>query len=230
MHRGALLARVPKPCRPAFHVGSGPLSLPDFGQVARCRTWWRPHHRRPVAIPVDRGQRGRPPYLTRAALALVLCCATSAAMACTLGPLPDPACTPGAVATTDRSEICGVVGGLTYTRRHRVWVHQGDTMEQYGVPASRRRQYEDDDLVPVAAGGDNADPQNHWPQINNAGAPDGLGYEAKDWLDAFAKRAICELNLPVAEVQAWFMPPADWRDAYRQYRHLGGQNAELRGR
>lgn len=139
--------------------------------------------------------------------------------ACVLGELPDRSCTPGAIATTDRAEICGVVGGLTYTKRHRVWEHRDETMIRYGVPPSDRRQYEDDDLVPVDAGGNNADPKNHWAEVNNRNAPDGLGYEAKDWLDAYAKTAICRLNIPVATVQGWFL--GDWRVAYRRLR--GGQ-------
>ena len=164
------------------------------------------------------------------AIAFALGCSVHfPADACVLGPLPDPSCTTGAVATTDRAEICGVVGGLTYTKRHRVWQHQSDTREKYGVPPAQARQYEDDDLVPVDAGGNNADPLNHWMQARNSVFADGLGYEAKDWLDAFAKRAICELNMPVEEVQGWFKTPADWRDAYRKYRVHSGEASWRKG-
>jgi hypothetical protein len=82
---------------------------------------------------------------------------------------PDPRLTPGAIATTDPAVIC-VVG---YGKRHRVWHDKAGTLAKYGIPLSDAGLYEDDDLVPVCLGGDNADPRNHWPQpIAEAGAKD----------------------------------------------------------
>jgi hypothetical protein len=41
------------------------------------------------------------------------------------------------------------------------------TLAKYGIPLDRAGLYEDDDLIPVCLGGDNASPLNHWPQPNS---------------------------------------------------------------
>ncbi len=155
--------------------------------------------------------------MTRTALALVLICAASAAMA-QVREVPDPQATPGAVATTDLSDICGRVDGLTYTKRHRVWTRQRETMQRYGVPWEQRRQYEDDDEVPVCLGGDNGNPANHWAQPGDQLTPDGFGYQAKDWLDAESCRLTCMGQVSPSEAQGWFLAPADWRVTYCRLR------------
>lgn len=131
--------------------------------------------------------------------------------------LPDPALTPGAVATTDRDEICGRVGGLTYTKRHRVWHRRDETMAKYGVLAAviAGVAFQDDDLVPVCLGGDNADPRNHWAQPSDNLVGVGNGYQSKDIMDAGACRMVCAGQVSLQEAQSWFLVPADWHDAYR---------------
>lgn len=126
---------------------------------------------------------------------------------------PDPRLTPGAVATSDAhgpDGICTVVGGLTYTRRHRVWDDKQETLARYGIPASQARDYEDDDRVPVCLGGDNASPLNHWPEV----WPQA---HVKDRLDAEACRLVCEGKVAVVTAQGWFL--GDWRDGYRAVFH-----------
>jgi hypothetical protein len=51
-----------------------------------------------------------------------------------------------------------------YDDAHRVWDNKGATLAKYGLPRSMSRAVEDDDLIPVCAGADNANPLNHWPQ------------------------------------------------------------------
>ena len=128
--------------------------------------------------------------------------------------VPDDALTPGAVATSDKGEICGRVGGLTYTKRNRVWEAKNGTLIKYGVPLSLRTSFQDDDRVPVCLGGDNADPRNHWPQPSNKMTADGLGYEAKDELDDLSCRQVCDGEATPQEAQSWFL--GDWRVKYRQ--------------
>lgn len=70
---------------------------------------------------------------------------------------PDPNLTPGLARDTDPS----VVFAPGYDREHRVWRHKADTCRKYGVALADCHNYEDDDLLPICAGGDNADPRNH---------------------------------------------------------------------
>lgn len=71
--------------------------------------------------------------------------------------MPDPTLTPGVVRDTDPR----VVFAPGYDRAHRVWHHKADTCRKYGIPLSDCHNFEDDDVVPICAGGDNADPRNH---------------------------------------------------------------------
>lgn len=124
--------------------------------------------------------------------------------------LPDPTLTPGAVASTDEAEVCGIVGGKTYSQRHRVWTHRADTMRKYGIdPHTPFSEVEDDDRVPVCLGGDNASPLNHWAMR----APE---YHAKDRAEAEVCRRVCRHHTMTLQAgQAIFLAP-DWRDGYRQ--------------
>lgn len=122
-----------------------------------------------------------------------------------LGAIPDPTLTPGAIATSDIADICGHVNGLTYTKRHRVWEGQAATMQKYGLPLKDKHLYEDDDVIPVCLGGDNANPDNHWPQL----WPEA---KVKDRMDAGACRLVCEHKMTVKDAQALFVP--DWRVGY----------------
>ena len=118
---------------------------------------------------------------------------------------PDPSLTTGAAATDDPAEICGRVGGLTYTRRHRVWHGKVDTLAKYHLPPYAGRDYEDDDLIPVCLGGDNANPANHWPQL----WPEA---RVKDRLDAEACHLVCIGQLTLPDARTLFRP--DWRAGY----------------
>lgn len=74
--------------------------------------------------------------------------------------MPDPALTPGAALDTDPTVICAP----GYARAHRVWHDKRGTAAKYGIPWSAAVTMEDDDLVPIGLGGNNADPRNHWLQ------------------------------------------------------------------
>lgn len=117
------------------------------------------------------------------------CCAASlaAAVGYLLGgspAMPDPHLTLGAVRSTSITEICSP----GYAHAHRVWgadpLDKASTLAKYGLPRRDRRLYEDDDLVPVCLGGDNADPRNHWPQL-------WAEARRKDALEWAACRAVC---------------------------------------
>jgi hypothetical protein len=130
---------------------------------------------------------------------------------CTLAPaafadpaaVPDPALTPGVVATSDAHTIC--VRG--YDRAQRVWHDKADTLRKYGIPMSRAAEFEDDGLIPICLGGDNADPRNHWPMKWDEAV-------TKDELEGYACRQVCIHGASVIWWQNGFR--TDWRTLYRQ--------------
>jgi hypothetical protein len=106
---------------------------------------------------------------------------------------PDPMLTPGAVRTTDRAEICA----LGYAKAHRVWHSKLLTLQRYGIPESRIEDYEDDDLIPVCLGGDNASALNHWPQP-------WAEADRKDEIEADMCARVCAGDMTVEQGQAFF--------------------------
>jgi hypothetical protein len=78
---------------------------------------------------------------------------------------PNPALTPGAVASHNLAEVCAKEpsGRYTFSPSHRTWRNKPDTLAKYGIPRSEGYLYEDDRL-PLCLGGDNSSPLNHWPQ------------------------------------------------------------------
>lgn len=113
------------------------------------------------------------------------------------GSLPNPKLTPGAIASTDVREVCS----RGYSWAHRVWMDKADTLRKYGIPLSQSRYYEDDDLVPIGLGGDNASPLNHWiepwPQAR-----------LKDELEIEMMRKVCRGDIPLAAAQMFFLDGA----------------------
>jgi hypothetical protein len=99
----------------------------------------------------------------------------------TLPATPNAALTPGAILDTDPAVICAP----GYARGHRVWHDKRSTLLKYGIAPANARQYEDDDLVPVCLGGNNADPRNHWTQ------PIAEAREKDEKLEWPICRAIC---------------------------------------
>jgi len=87
------------------------------------------------------------------------------------------------VRATTTDEIC--VHG--YAHAHRVWHDKWGTLARYGIPHNRTTRYEDDDLIPVCLGGDNADPRNHWPQPRGV----AMGAEDKDQLEVYICKRVC---------------------------------------
>ena len=113
--------------------------------------------------------------------------------------IPDPALTPGAVASTDAREICGEVAGLTYSRQHRQTTREmkAEVRQRYGVPQGWRGEI--DHRVPLCLGGADV-VENLWPQTD---------FQAKDELEAQACRAVCHGQMTVQQGQAIFL--GDWR-------------------
>jgi hypothetical protein len=122
------------------------------------------------------------------------------------GALPDPACTPGAVLTTDLARICG--RGYTRTVRHVDYALKRRVYRSYGIARHARGSYEVDHLVPLELGGGN-DPANLWPEA----ASPTPGYHEKDALENHLHDQVCAGRLPIDRAQRAIA--ADWVSAWR---------------
>ncbi len=119
--------------------------------------------------------------------------------------LPDPSLTPGVIASTDQAEVCGIVGGLSYSKRHRA--------TSYEVKAEVRQRYhaqscgEIDHRGPLALGFADV-VENLWCQ---PGPPEPWNYKLKDELEVYVWLAVCKRDtMTLAQGQAIFLEP-DWR-------------------
>ena len=133
------------------------------------------------------------------------------AIATRAGELPDPALTPGVVASTDPAEVCGYVGGLSYSARHRktTVAMKAAVAREYGAA----RCGEIDHRVELSLGGADV-PANLWCQ---PGPPVVWNFRLKDRLESYVWRAVCRQHMmSLAAGQAIFLAP-DWRVAYCQF-------------
>ncbi|MGE5151194.1 MAG: hypothetical protein ACM3II_13820 [Rhodospirillaceae bacterium] len=152
--------------------------------------------------------------MPRVALALALACAASAAMA-QVREVPDDRITPGVVASTDAAEVCGIVGGLSYSKRHRQTSAElkRQVMRAYGQAPGRAGDGEVDHRLELALGGADVSGNLWWQPGDGHGAT--WTYHDKDRLEVYAWRRVCKYrDVPLAAAQAWFLPPADWRQSY----------------
>jgi hypothetical protein len=134
-------------------------------------------------------------------------------------PLPDPACTPGAVdaVVTDEnvaSTICRKGGYTTSVRPPESLTAPAKRalLAAYGIPAAQVSNYELDHLVELAAGGA-SDTRNLWPEPNTLTMYKGSAFvhNDKDNVEAYTFRAICAGNVtPTAVQQAM---ATDWTTA-----------------
>jgi hypothetical protein len=147
-------------------------------------------------------------YLCLAALLLLV---AAPAFPETLPIRPDQALTPGQVATTDEDDVCGIVGGKTYSKRHRATPKRlkDDTYEAYGID-KRGRDFEIDHRVPLCLGSADV-AENLWPQLGWAHP----SYYDKDRLEKeFCRRVCDDGEMTLREGQAIFL--RDWIRGYEQ--------------
>ncbi len=108
--------------------------------------------------------------------------------------LPDSACTPGAVLTTNTSTICKV--GYTKTVRDVSTSEKKQVFSEYGIPWSLHSNYEVDHLISLELGGNN-DISNLWPEssvIKN-------GSLTKDKLENSLHAQVCSGKMSIGEAQ-----------------------------
>lgn len=115
--------------------------------------------------------------------------------------LPDPACTPGAVLTTNTKVICVV--GYTTTVRDVSTASKKKVFQEYGIPWSARSNYEVDHLISLELGGSN-DISNLFPEShlikNNS--------YTKDAFENYLHKQICTGKLSITDAQ--YEIATDW--------------------
>lgn len=115
--------------------------------------------------------------------------------------LPDSACTPGAVLTTDSKVIC--ISGYTKTVRDVSLTTKKAVFAEYGIPYSKHGDYEVDHLISLELGGSN-DISNLWPELTKGDS----GSLVKDKLENFLHSQICNGKLSVTDAQSEIS--SDW--------------------
>lgn len=118
-----------------------------------------------------------------------------------------PQHTPGAIASTDKADICGFSEGLSYSKRHRHTPPElkREIRQRDGcVPPS-----EVDHMVPLALGGADTR-ENLWCQPGTG----TWNYHKKDRLEVTLWEDVCHRhNVSLEDAQAAFTGP-DWRIPY----------------
>ncbi len=123
--------------------------------------------------------------------------------------LQDPACTPGAVLTTDKSIIC--VSGYTQTVRNVTTATKKKVFKEYGIPWSLHSNYEVDHLISLELGGSN-DISNLWPEsygIKN-------GSRSKDVFENYLHHEVCAGRLSLSAAQREIS--SNWLVYYQQWK------------
>lgn len=119
--------------------------------------------------------------------------------------LPDSACTPGAILTTNTATICTV--GYTKTVRNVPLSEAKKVFAEYGIPYSSHASYEVDHLVSLELGGSN-DISNLWPEsrvITN-------GSLVKDKLENSLHAQVCSGKMTIQTAQSAIA--TNWLTAY----------------
>jgi hypothetical protein len=115
-------------------------------------------------------------------------------------PLPDPACTPGALnPNVTQATIGSTICRLGWTKTIRPSVAYTDALKRRGIVAygysdKRMGAYEEDHLVPLELAGNPTAPTNLWPQPG--GSPNG-----KDLVEGTLNHAVCAGKVSLAAAQ-----------------------------
>jgi hypothetical protein len=131
--------------------------------------------------------------------------------------LPDRHHTPGALnPEVTQEKLHGTVCSRGYTKTIRPPKQYTSRLKKKQLHelglSGRMRDYEEDHLVPLCAGGAPHDARNLWPQPRNG----EWGAAAKDQLEESVCRQLCRGDISLKDAQAIFLEP-DWTVAYRRY-------------
>lgn len=120
--------------------------------------------------------------------------------------LPDSACSPGAVLTTDTKVICK--SGYTKTVRNVTESTKKKVFKEYGIPYVQHSNYEVDHIISLELGGSN-DISNLYPESylikDNA--------RIKDKLENYLHKQVCDGKMDITEAQRQIS--SDWLSYYQ---------------
>jgi hypothetical protein len=119
--------------------------------------------------------------------------------------LPDPACSPGAVLTTDTSVIC--VAGYSQSVRDVPISEKEQVFAEYGIDWSLHNGYEVDHVISLELGGSN-DISNLFPESYSI----EYGARIKDRLENYLHDQACAHGLPLPVAQREIA--TDWLKYY----------------
>jgi hypothetical protein len=139
---------------------------------------------------------------------------------CLAGDLPNPRLTPGAInpdvtQSNIQSTVC-VRGWSKTVRPPAYYTNKLKKLQiwEYGYADTNPRDYEEDHLVPLSAGGNPTDPRNLWPEPRKS----EWGAARKDELEFALYKAVCNGEVSLDEARRAFA--TNWIDAYRRYGNL----------
>jgi hypothetical protein len=131
--------------------------------------------------------------------------------------LPDSACSPGAVLTTNTKVIC--VSGYTKTVRNVSTATKKKVFKEYDISYTQHSNYEVDHIISLELGGSN-DTSNLYPESylikDNA--------RVKDKFENYLHKEVCNGTIAIDEAQKEIS--SDWLTYYQQ-RVLGVKNSIL---
>lgn len=125
--------------------------------------------------------------------------------------VPNDSLTPGLVADTDETKVCGFEYGQSYSKRHRQTTREmkAEVYRSYGISRAGR-SFEVDHRVPLSLGGAD-DVQNLWPEAGFTHP----SFHDKDRLELYVWEAVCKRHaMSLSDGQAIFL--GDWTVGYRQ--------------
>jgi hypothetical protein len=122
------------------------------------------------------------------------------------GPLPDSACTPGAIiASATRDQICQ--SGYAKSVRDVPDSEKNQAYAEYGISSHSPGEYEVDHLISLELGGSN-DIANLWPEA----AEPRPGYHEKDRVENYLHQQVCSGAVSLQEAQRQIA--TNWLDVY----------------
>jgi len=143
-----------------------------------------------------------------------------ATASCFASDLPDPSLTPGAInpdVTQENIHSTVCVKGWTKTVRPPVYYTnklKKYQIREYSYSNTNPRDYEEDHLIPLGAGGNPTDVRNLWPQPRLS----EWNAERKDKLEFAMLMGLCHGEVSLDEARRAFA--TNWIEAYKRYESL----------